>query len=162
MDESDSIISPAGTTEDLVADNALRPKRLKDYLGQASVHEQMEIFIEAARKRSEALDHVLIFGPPGLGKTTLAHIIATAHGHRFGRVGAEAGHCGTGGRFCFFSRGSPGERSAHRAETAGPPDEATESSAAAQRCADRARYGGQRGKSARVPRARLQVRRSGT
>ena len=73
MDESDSIISPAGTTEDLVADNALRPKRLKDYLGQASVHEQMEIFIEAARKRSEALDHVLIFGPPGLGKTTLAH-----------------------------------------------------------------------------------------
>ncbi|MEM7404868.1 MAG: Holliday junction branch migration DNA helicase RuvB [Pseudomonadota bacterium] len=64
-----------GSSEDDF-DRAIRPKRLTDYVGQAPVCEQMEIFIEAARRRREALDHVLIFGPPGLGKTTLAHIIA--------------------------------------------------------------------------------------
>lgn len=57
-------------------DRAIRPKRLADYIGQPVVHEQMEIFIHAAKARAEALDHVLIFGPPGLGKTTLAHIIS--------------------------------------------------------------------------------------
>jgi len=57
-------------------DRAIRPKRLADYVGQSAVREQMSIFIEAARSRNEALDHVLIFGPPGLGKTTLSHIIA--------------------------------------------------------------------------------------
>jgi holliday junction DNA helicase RuvB len=76
MVEPNAVISPQNSAEDDVADNALRPKRLQDYLGQASVHEQMEIFIGAARQRAESLDHVLIFGPPGLGKTTLAHIIA--------------------------------------------------------------------------------------
>jgi len=69
-------ITSTSTAEDIAADNTLRPKRLADYLGQQSVHEQMEIFIGAARQRQESLDHVLIFGPPGLGKTTLAHIIA--------------------------------------------------------------------------------------
>ncbi len=57
-------------------ERALRPKQLADYVGQAKVREQLEIFIGAAKKRSEALDHVLLFGPPGLGKTTLSHIIA--------------------------------------------------------------------------------------
>lgn len=76
MVEPNAVISPQGSAEDAVADNTLRPKLLKDYLGQTSVHEQMEIFIGAARQRAESLDHVLIFGPPGLGKTTLAHIIA--------------------------------------------------------------------------------------
>jgi len=76
MAEQNTVISTTSTAEDLAADNSLRPKTLKDYQGQASVHEQMEIFIGAARKRAESLDHVLIFGPPGLGKTTLAHIIA--------------------------------------------------------------------------------------
>lgn len=76
MVEPNAVISPQGSAEDAAADNTLRPKRLQDYLGQASVHEQMEIFIGAARQRDESLDHVLIFGPPGLGKTTLAHIIA--------------------------------------------------------------------------------------
>lgn len=64
-------------------DQAIRPKRLHDYVGQPVVHEQMEIFINAAKKRHDALDHVLVFGPPGLGKTTLAHIIANELGVNF-------------------------------------------------------------------------------
>jgi Holliday junction DNA helicase RuvB len=76
MSDINPHIAPGENNEDLIADNTLRPRRLKDYVGQPAVHEQMEIFIGAARNRREALDHVLIFGPPGLGKTTLAHIIA--------------------------------------------------------------------------------------
>jgi Holliday junction DNA helicase RuvB len=75
MTESDRIIHPGARDED-AHDRAIRPKLLADYIGQPAVHEQMNIFISAARTRGEALDHVLIFGPPGLGKTTLANIIA--------------------------------------------------------------------------------------
>ncbi|MFT5503931.1 MAG: Holliday junction DNA helicase RuvB [Gammaproteobacteria bacterium] len=75
MSDSRLISAEAGNDE-LVHDRALRPKFLSEYIGQAEVCEQMEIFVQAARNRQEALDHVLIFGPPGLGKTTLSHIIA--------------------------------------------------------------------------------------
>ncbi len=70
------LISPEAVAEELTQDRALRPKMLTDYVGQNEMRAQMEIFIAAAVKRQEALDHVLIFGPPGLGKTTLSHIIA--------------------------------------------------------------------------------------
>lgn len=76
MIESDRIISPASQINEEVQDRAMRPNRLADYTGQMAVREQMDIFIRAARNRGEALDHTLIFGPPGLGKTTLANIIA--------------------------------------------------------------------------------------
>jgi Holliday junction DNA helicase RuvB len=74
--ETDRLIAPEGKAREEELDRAIRPRRLADYVGQPAVREQMEIFISAAKSRAEALDHVLIFGPPGLGKTTLAHIIA--------------------------------------------------------------------------------------
>lgn len=74
--EPDRLIAAAPEAGEARFDRALRPERLADYVGQSAVKEQMEIFIQAARARREALDHTLIFGPPGLGKTTLANIIA--------------------------------------------------------------------------------------
>jgi Holliday junction DNA helicase RuvB len=80
MIEADRLVTPTGSREDEVLDRTVRPKCLADYVGQPQVSEQMDIFIKAARAREEALDHTLIFGPPGLGKTTLAHIIANEIG----------------------------------------------------------------------------------
>jgi Holliday junction DNA helicase RuvB len=74
------IISGLAGVEEEAAERAIRPRRLADYIGQTQAKTQLEIFISAARGRAEALDHVLIFGPPGLGKTTLAHIIAAELG----------------------------------------------------------------------------------
>ena len=76
MIEADRIISASPKKEEEVIDRAIRPKLLADYVGQPSVRGQMDIFIQAAKLRNEALDHLLIFGPPGLGKTTLANIVA--------------------------------------------------------------------------------------
>ena len=70
------LIAARASAEDGALDRAVRPRLLRDYIGQQALREQLEIFIHAARARAEALDHVLLFGPPGLGKTTLAHIIA--------------------------------------------------------------------------------------
>jgi len=78
--EPDRLIAPAAASEDARFDYALRPATLEEYIGQPGVREQMGIFIQAARLRGEALDHTLISGPPGLGKTTLAHIIANEMG----------------------------------------------------------------------------------
>lgn len=89
-EDSTRLMSGQARPEDTAFDRSVRPRVLADYVGQTRVKAQMEIFIEAARRRREALDHTLLFGPPGLGKTTLAHIIAnelgvTAH-HTSGPV----------------------------------------------------------------------------
>ena len=76
MNEEARIITPDDTVEDLTADISLRPRTMDEFIGQPVMREKLGIFLEAARRRHEALDHTLIFGPPGLGKTTLAHVIA--------------------------------------------------------------------------------------
>ena len=77
MEDENLLVSNLQNNEEEKAEYSLRPKTLNEYIGQDKVKENMKIYIEAAKKRGEPLDHVLLYGPPGLGKTTLANIIAT-------------------------------------------------------------------------------------
>ena len=86
MSESERVISAVASTDEVRIDRAIRPHTLADYVGQPAVREQMSIAIEAARRRKDALDHVLLFGPPGPGKPTLAHSLSAELGGSRGRT----------------------------------------------------------------------------
>ncbi len=77
---SDRLVSPKMSEEEQVIEGSLRPRRLSEYIGQEKIKENLSILLEAARRRNESVDHVLLYGPPGLGKTTLCNIIAVEMG----------------------------------------------------------------------------------
>src|ERR1044071_9386284 len=117
--ESPRPIAGEATPEDIQAEPSLRPRHLDEYIGQTKVTSNLKIFLKAARARREALDHVLFYGPPGLGKTTLANIIAAEMGAELKSVSAPA--IERGGDLAALLTNLRGRGSLHRRDSPSPP-----------------------------------------
>ena len=106
--KDESVVTNYSLFDDKELDNTIRPETIEEYIGQTDVKENIKVFVEAAKIRNEPLDHVLLYGPPGLGKTTLASIIANEMGTKFKIVSAPSLHR-TGDLAAILSSLEPGD-----------------------------------------------------